>query len=131
LVFLYSIDLNGPLANAEMYLLGENGEKKLLGRFREAFRYIDENRKITSDPPRLLAVNDQDVVAQVSAKFKHSQREPKQVMAEFLPFLYGILWNLYPGDTVTFIVRDYSSGGEFLLNIPVGKREQWLVLPES
>jgi hypothetical protein len=100
-----------------MYRLGENGEKKLLGRFREAFRYIDENGKITSDPPRLLAVNDQDVVAQVSA--------------EFLPFLYGILWNLYPGDTVTFIVRDYSSGGKFLLNIPVGKQEQWLVLPES
>jgi hypothetical protein len=100
-----------------MYLLGENGEKKLLGRFREAFRHIDENGKITSDPPRLLAVNDQDVVAQVSA--------------EFSPFLDRILWNLYPGDTVTFIVRGYSSGGEFLLNIPVGKREQWLVLPES
>jgi len=130
-VYLRSIDLNGPLANAEMYLLGENGEKKLLGRFREAFRDIDENGKITDNYLRLLAVNDQDVVAQVLAEFKHSQREPKQVMAEFLPFLYGILWNLYPGDTVTFIVRDYSSGGKFLLNIPVGKQEQWLVLPES
>lgn len=132
-VFLRSIDLNGPLANAEMYRLGENGEKKLLGRFREAFRYIDENGKITSDPPRLLAVNDQDVVAQVSAKFEHIyQPEPEQVMAEFLPFLYRILWNLYPGDTVTFIVRgSYFFGDKFLLNIPVGKQEQWLVLPES
>jgi hypothetical protein len=54
LVYLRSIDLNGPLANAEMYLLGKNGEKKLLGRFREAFRYIDENGKITSDPPDFL-----------------------------------------------------------------------------
>jgi hypothetical protein len=101
-----------------MYRLGENGEKKLLGRFREAFRYIDENGKITDNYLRLLAVNDQDVVAQVSA--------------EFLPFLYGILWNLYPGDTVTFIVRgSYFFGDKFLLNIPVGKQEQWLVLPES
>jgi len=136
LVFLRSIDLNGPLANAEMYRLGENGEKKLLGRFREAFRdieafrHIDENGKITANYPQLLAVNDQDVVAQVSAKFKHYRPEPKQVMAEFLPFLYGILWNLYPGDTVTFIVRG-PWGGKFLLNIPVGKQEQWLVLPES
>jgi hypothetical protein len=76
-------------------------------------------------------VNDQDVVAQVSAKFEHIyQPKPEQVMAEFLPFLYRILWNLYPGDTVTFIVRDLF-GDEFLLNIPVGEREQWLVLPES
>lgn len=76
-------------------------------------------------------MNDQDVFAQVSAKFEHIyQPEPEQVMAEFLPFLYRILWNLYPGDTVTFIVRG-SSGHEFLLNIPVGKQEQWLVLPES
>jgi hypothetical protein len=134
-ILLSSIEPNGPFANGEVYLLEQDGKKRLLGKIWDVFSqglnpplFDQQGQRRGTDRLLPLQVNNQEVPLEGA-----SQR----VLEQFNSFLDKILWDLYPGDPVEILIYgdDLDAFGcsdqRFLLIVPVAKQEKWLVLPES